>query len=174
MDRDETKKIVFIIANSYPTFKPSDMSMLVDVWHEMLKEYDYNEVAVATKSVILSNNSSFAPSVGQIVNKLQGLKQTGEINELEAWDMVSRAIRDSLYHAEEHFEKFPEIVKKCVGSAGQLNQWARADSEATETVIQSNFIKTYRTQVARQKELQMLPSEAWLMIEQSNTRLLEG
>ena len=37
MTRDEAKKIVMVIASTYPNWHPLDMSFTVDAWASMLK-----------------------------------------------------------------------------------------------------------------------------------------
>lgn len=43
MTRDETKKIVMIIASTYPNWHPSDMSFTVDAWALMLESFTYRQ-----------------------------------------------------------------------------------------------------------------------------------
>lgn len=52
MTREETKKIIMVMAASYPNYKPLDISMTVDAWQMMLEEYSYNEIALALKAYI--------------------------------------------------------------------------------------------------------------------------
>ena len=47
MTREETVKIIRIMVDSYPNYKPNDISETVDVWLMMLSDYDYNLVAMA-------------------------------------------------------------------------------------------------------------------------------
>ena len=70
MTREETVKIIRIMVDSYPNYKPNDISETVDVWHMMLSDYDYNLVAMALNAYILSDTSGFAPSIGQLVAKI--------------------------------------------------------------------------------------------------------
>ena len=100
-----------------------------------------------------------------VVDKLSGL------NELEAWDMVSRALRDSTYHAEERFAQLPELVQRCVGSPSQLRNWGQSDLKSVETVIQSNFMRTFRDMRDRQNTINALPVE---MKEEVYKRLQES
>ena len=39
MTRDEAKKIVMIIASTFPNWKPNNLSFTVDAWTAMLEEY---------------------------------------------------------------------------------------------------------------------------------------
>ena len=158
MTREETVKIIRIMVDSYPNYKPNDISETVDVWHMMLSDYDYNSVAMALKAYILSDTSGFAPSIGQLVAKIQTLTKPQELSEMEAWSLVKKAISNSAYDYVEEFHKLPQIVQKCVGSAYQLKCWA-LDEDFNEQVASSNFARSYRTMVARQEEFSKMPQE---------------
>lgn len=166
MTRDETVKIMRIICDSYPNYKPSNLSETVDVWCMMLSDYTYDQVSVALKAYILSDISGFAPSIGQLVGKIQTISQPQELNEMEAWSLVSRAIRNSTYNSVEEFAKLPPMVQKAVGLPDQLRTWAM-DENYNEQVASSNFIKCYRTEVARSQELSKMPSDVRKIIKRA-------
>ena len=146
------------MVDSYPNYKPNNISETVDVWHMMFSDYDYNLVAMALKAYILSDTSRFAPSIGQLVAKIQTLTKPQELNEMEAWSLVKKAISNSAYDYVEEFHKLPPIVRKCVGSSYQLKCWA-LDEDFNEQVASSNFARSYRTMVARQEEYIKMPQE---------------
>lgn len=158
MTREETVKIIRIMVDSYPNYKPNNISETVDVWHMMLSDYDYNLVAMSLKAYILSDTSGFAPSIGQLVAKIQTLTKPQELSEMEAWSLVKKAIGNSAYDYVDEFGKLPPIVQKCVGSAYQLKCWA-LDEDFNEQVASSNFARSYRTMVARQEEYMKMPQE---------------
>lgn len=170
MTRDETKKIIRIIADSYPNYKPSDISETIDVWSMMLEEYPYNQIAMALKAYILTDTSGFAPSIGQLVNKLTSAEP--QLNEMEAWSLVSKAIRNGYYGAEEEFAKLPEVVQKAVGNPANLRAWSHTDAESIENVVQSNFLRTYRAVVKREHEQEKLPDR--LKVAMNNVLMIEG
>lgn len=158
MTREETVKIIRIMVDSYPNYKPNNISETVDVWQMMLSDYDYNLVAMALKAYILSDTSGFAPSIGQLVAKIQTLTKPQELSEMEAWSLVKKAISNSAYDYVEEFHKLPPIIQKCIGSAYQLKCWA-LDEDFNEQVASSNFARSYRTMVARQEEFLKMPQE---------------
>lgn len=174
MNREETKRILRIMVDSYPNYKPVDMAETIDVWQMMLEDFSYQQVAMALKAYIMSDTSGFAPSIGQLVGKMQMISQPNELNEMEAWALVSKAIRNGYYGAEAEFAKLPEMVQKAVGQPSQLRQWAHSDMESIETVIQSNFIKTYRMVVKRESEIQRMPIEVRNMIGANSNQFLIG
>lgn len=159
MDREETKEIIRIMCASYPNYKPADISETIDIWASMLSEYSYEHIAVALKTYIATDTSGFAPSIGDIIQRANSLVGNGELNEIEAWTLVSKAIRNGYYGAEKEFEKLPPTVQKAVSSPEQLRMWATTDSKSIETVVASNFMRTYKTEVKRAEEYARLPED---------------
>lgn len=166
MERKETVRIIRIICDSYPNFKPNDLSETVDVWNMMLEEYTYNQIALALKAYILSDTSGFAPSIGQLVGKVHSITQPQELNEMEAWSLVSKAIRNSSYRCNEEYLKLPVAVQRAVGVPEQLRIWA-TDEEYNETVVMSNFQRAYRAEIAKSSEFGRFPKQMQDMISQN-------
>ena len=142
---------------AYPNYHPSDIAGTAAFWSDQLRDYKDAEVAIALRAYILSDTSGFAPSIGQIV-ALIPRNQDG-MSELEAWGMVRKAIRNGNYGAEEEFAKLPDNVRAAVGSPGQIRQWAAVDMDDLETVAQSNFLRSYRAVVARERMAGKLPEK---------------
>ncbi len=155
MTRDESKKLLMVIQAAYPNFKPENKSVTVDTWWIMLSDYTYGQVESAIKAFIRTDTKGYAPSIGQIIEKLQLLFGDTEINEMAAWGMVLKAIRNSSYHAEEEFAKLPPVIQRTIGDPNQLREWALTndpDGKALN-VIQSHFSRAYRQEAMRAKEL---------------------
>ncbi len=174
MTRDETVKIIRIMCDSYPNYKPNNISETVDVWCMMLEDYDYNQVSVALKAYVTSDTSGFAPSIGELIAKIQMISQPQELNEMEAWSLVSKALRNGTYGAVEEFSRLPPTVRETVGSPDNLRNWATSDYKAIESVIQSNFIKTYRSVTSRTEEIKRMPAEIQKLIEKVNQNSLKA
>lgn len=165
MTREETVKIIRIICGSFPNFKPSDLSETVDIWNMMLEEYTYNQIAGALKSYILADSTGFAPSIGQLIAKVKTIEEPAQLNESEAWGLVSKAIRNGYYGAVEEFSKLPPLVQKAVGIPDNIRNWSQTNLESVETVIQSNFLRAYRVEAQRAAEISKMPSDVKTMIE---------
>lgn len=168
MTREETVKIIRIICGSFPNFKPSDLSETVDIWNMMLEEYTYNQIAGALKSYILADSTGFAPSIGQLIAKVKTIEEPAQLNESEAWGLVSKAIRNGYYGAVEEFSKLPPLVQKAVGTPDNLRNWSQTNLESVETVIQSNFLRAYRVEAQRAAEISKMPSDVKIMIENTS------
>lgn len=174
MTREETVKIIRIMCDSYPNYKPNNISETVDVWCMMLEDYNYNQISVALKAYVTSDTNGFAPSIGELIAKIQMISQPQELNEMEAWSLVSKALRNGTYGAVEEFSRLPPTVQEAVGNPDNLRNWATSDYKAIETVIQSNFIKTYRSVTSRAEEIKRVPAEIQELIEKVNQNSLKA
>ena len=84
------------------------------------------------------------------------------MTEMEAWSRVRGAI--SYYHANEAFANLPPMLLKIVGSPNPLREWALMNGEVVNSVIQSNFMRSYKAKVEQEKEHAMLPSSTKQLI----------
>lgn len=156
MTRDETKLIVRVITESYPNFNPRDLSGTVNIWSQMLLDYEYKDISKALQKYILSDSSGFAPSIGQIV----GLIDAPISKEpLEAWSLVRKAICNGTYHSEEEFAKLPAEIQTAIGSAANLKEMAQMDVDVVESVEQSHFIRSYQAVIKRMDEEKRIPEK---------------
>lgn len=168
MTRKETVKIIRIMCDCYPNYKPNNLSETVDVWQMMLDEYSYNQVSIALKAYVTSDTSGFAPSVGEIAAKIQLVSQPQELDGMTAWGLVSKALRNGTYGAVEEFNKLPPLVRQAVGMPDNLKNWATSDYQTIETVIQSNFLRTYEVVVKRANEINRMPDNIKSLIKKTN------
>ena len=87
---------------------------------------------------------------------------------MTAWGLVSKALRNGTYGAVEEFNKLPPLVKQAVGMPDNLKNWAASDYQTIETVIQSNFLRTYETVVKCANEINRMPDNIKTLIEKTN------
>lgn len=159
LTKEEMKKIMRIMCNCFQNFRPSNIAETTDVWGMMLSDYTYQQISVALKSYILSDTSGFAPTIGQLVDMVHSVSKPQELNEMEAWALVSKAVRNSGYRYTEEFLKLPVIIQRAIGTPEQLHIWA-TDEEYNETVVMSNFQRSYRLVLMQKDESAKLPTEA--------------
>ena len=154
MQQDEVVKLLMMIQAAYPNYKPQDKTIAVNMWYEMLKDYDANAVLASFKAYVASDTSGFAPSIGQIVGKINlVLNESTDMDALEAWALVSKALRNGYYGAEAEYARLPELVQKAVGSPMNLRNWSQTDIKSIENVVMSQFISSYKTVQKRSQEL---------------------
>lgn len=170
MTRDETINILMSIQAAYPSFRVPDKTVAVNTWYSLLGEYEYGQVSAALKKYIQTNKSSFAPSIGQIIDEISDIYSKNEENEMEAWVLVQKAIRNSTYHADEEFDKLPEIVQKAVSHPRQLQEWAMMENidGRAWNVMQSNFMRTYRAEIEKEKNMRKLSPDLLNLISQKD------
>lgn len=163
MTRQEVIAILKILKANYPRFyqesTKEDLKDVVDLWSMMFADDNTKVVTEAVKALIVT--LKFPPTIADVKEKILIITKTDdEITEGEAWHLVFNALRNSSYNSVDEFEKLPTIIKKVVGSATQLREWASMDSDTVNSVIQSNFMRSYKAKRSEQKELEKLPETA--------------
>ena len=153
---------------SYPNFNPPDKTVTINTWFLLLKDNEYLAIEQALRAYITTDTSGFAPNIGQLLDKLHAIQSPQELNEMEAWSLVSKALRNGYYGAVEEFDKLPPLVQKAVGSPDNLRNWSQTDVKAIETVIQSNFMRSYAAIVKREYEIKKMPADVQALIEDVN------
>lgn len=163
MNRQETVKIMAVLEVAYPQFysKQSEETKLaaVELWATMFSDTDYRLVAAAVKSFIATDVKGFPPSIGIINEKVYKILHKDELTEVEAWEHVKKALGNSLYNAADEFAALPPILQAIIRTPKQLTLWAKMDEDEVETVIASNFQRSYRAKAQNAKEYEMLPSD---------------
>lgn len=157
MTREETVKILMAIQAAYPNFKVPDKTIAVDTWHMALSDYTYKEISIALNIYIRSDTSGFAPNIGQIIDKTQFLSQQNDLNEMEAWEKIFKAIKNSGYNSEEEFSRLPPILQKIVVSPGALKEMALAEvNDNTISGWKREYIAAYKKALTAEKEVRKL------------------
>ncbi len=150
MTRDDVKKLLFTIMHVYPNFSTIDFANTVDAWTFLLHDYEYAEISQALKYYDDMSGSNFAPTPAKLKEYARTLQDLAVMDKVEAWNLVRDALKDSAYHSKERFEELPDLVKKAVGGASQLKDWATR-GDYNESVVASNFQRNYEAAVIRGK-----------------------
>lgn len=167
MTREKIQDFLAMIQATYPNFNPPSKTAAVNAWTLALEEYEEKAVHTAFKLYMQTNTSGFAPAPGQIIEKIHIMTQPQELNEMEAWSLVYRAICNSGYHCVEEFSKLPPLVQKAVGLPCNLREWAMTENLNLE-VVMSNFQRAYKAELKRHEELQKMPQNIRNLIEKAN------
>lgn len=191
MTREETLCIMGVLKAAYPAYyrdlSRRDAETVVGLWTEMFADDPAQMVAAAVKALIATDAKGYPPHIGAVKDKLRKLEQPREMTELEAWALVRQAIRgasmepwsrrlsavsgvDSRTSAERNFAKLPPLLQKLVGSPAQLAEWGKVEEDKLGTVVQSNFMRSYRARAAQEREFQALPQDVRAMIGQAAGR----
>ena len=168
MTRDDVIKIMSVLRGAYPHFyrdiSKQEAYDTINLWTDMFSNDDASIVASAVKSLIDGDDKGFPPTIGQVKAKMRLLVGSDELTEAEAWNLVSKAVKNGLYGAVEEFEKLPPAVKRIVGSPSQLRDWASMDSDMLHSVVASNFQRSYKVVATREKEIAALPDDVKKLI----------
>lgn len=158
MTREQTVDLVRSIVNIFPNWKPENLTETVNAWHWALEEYPAPAIKGSLQIYLRTNKSGFAPSVSQLIDGMHKPKDQDRMTEGEAWYLVKKAIADSNYNAKERFEELPPEVQRAVGGHEMLRQWAMTDSDEINTVIMSNFQRTYKAVVSQNEYAERVPA----------------
>ena len=166
MTRQEALAVLAILKTAYPMFyknySKEDINAAVDLWATMFADDPAHIVTEAVKSLICT--LKYPPTIADVKEKIAMImqSQTQTMTEMEAWQRVKAAI--SYYNAGENFAELPPILQKIVGSPNVLREWALMNGEVVNSVIQSNFMRSYKAKVEQEKEHAMLPSSTKQLI----------
>ena len=168
MKKSETVDCITYLSAAYPgaykRFTEQKFETLIAVWYNTFSEYPVEMVMVGVQGYISTDTSGFPPSPGQVIKIIQDLTAEKETNSMEAWAIVKKAVNSPRDRMEEAFRTLPPLIQKVVGGHHQLMAWGNVNEEEFETVIQSNFMRTYETEKRRQKQIDMLPERIKRMI----------
>lgn len=164
MTKKEMAEIIAIMQANYPDdfrgMSDTAMNAKINLWFMQFRDDSYMEVMTAVMAHIATDTNRFMPPVGVIKAKLVEIRrpEDAEMTELEAWDLISKATRNSTYNSVEEFDKLPPVVKRLVGSPMQLKEWAAMDTDTLQSVVASNFQRSYKARAAHEREYLALSS----------------
>ena len=162
MNKTEAAKIIAILQVNYPeNFRGKSDDVIkatVDLWARAFADEPYTMVSAAVMTHMVSDTNRFMPPVGVIKAKIAEMLKPDEMTEQEAWSLVANALRNCTYGAEEEYAKLPPAVQRAVGGASQLKDWAMMDTETVQSVVASNFQRSYRVTSQRERDWEKLPS----------------
>lgn len=168
MNREETLLIMGTLKAAYPSYyrgmSRKDADGVVELWEKMFADDDMELVTAAVKALIATDDKGFPPHIGAVKAKMRQITTPGQMSALEAWELVYKAIKRSGYNSKEEFEKLPPAIQRLVGAPSQLKDWALMDAGTVQSVISSNFQKSYQARAKQETEYQALPSDIKQMI----------
>lgn len=171
MNRQETGAIMDILKAAYPRLYADQKELrgALNLWHDMFADDDVRIVAAAVKRLIATDTKGFPPPIGAVKEQIWRIQNSDQITEQEAWQMVAKAVNTS--NAERSFNELPPEVRQIVGSPVQLTEWGRMDETAFQSVVASNFQRSFRARKEVEKERAKLPQDV-RRLEQIATRAL--
>lgn len=163
MTKRETVELMTVLQANYPdSFRGQSEAVIgakITLWHRMFGEYPKEVVNAAAMAFMATDTKGFMPSVGQIMEQIQRLNRKDDRTPDEAWRLVYRAIQNSTYWAEDEFKKLPEDIQRFVGHPDQLKQWALMEADVVQSVIASNFQRSFKVRQANDRDYEKLPGD---------------
>lgn len=149
-------------------FRNMDTNLLrekIALWSEMLESTDSRMLDYAVKFWIANNTSGFPPTVGQINQIIREALEPEALTELEAWQMVKKAIRNSseMEDARREWNALPEDVRAPL-KPSDLMEWGQLKSDIVNTTISAAYRRSYTAKRQRVWEQKALPESTRLMI----------
>lgn len=162
-------KLLGIIYEAYHFFgkdqTPEKAAVAVKLWHNVIGNAPYDLVEAAIYAHIAKNE--YPPTIAHIRKEMENLTadEADELTETEAMNMILAAASNSIYNAGAEFKKLPPILQQLVGSPGQLRNLATMDVKTINSVVTSNFSRSYKIMISRQREKNLLPEISRLYLE---------
>lgn len=146
MTPGEAGKLLAVLDQLYPnTKKATNPTAQARSWALVLCDWSYRQMEAALVAFVANDKRGFPPAPGQLIETAKNLQTKGDdMTEQEAWALVQRALSNGMYGYQEEWDKLPAQVQACIGGAHQLHEWALADSSAVNTVVASNFMRSFR------------------------------
>ncbi len=151
MKKEETKQILTALREMYPnsfTNHTKEGSWLVlEMWHDILKNEDARLVRAALRKCVEENTTNFAPTIGQIRNKMLDMVQIKEMDAEEAWNIArgfwSSIPSDNAWEIEADWNKLPKAIKRIYSPADMVELGFRTSSKDVTTYEKPRFMKQW-------------------------------
>lgn len=173
MTKEEVKKVLMVLEVTFSNFTVDNPERMVDAWHLFLNDYPADEILLALKTYITTQGSAYAPSVSELIAMTRKPVELSVPDEVGLWAAVRKAISRGLYDSQEEFNKLPEIAQKIVRRPEQLYEWAQMESSDIDTVVRSNFRRSYESITRKSAEIAALPKEIREQIESREQKGIE-
>lgn len=156
MNRKETGKILGLIQAYYPRFLDGrNPDITLDGWQMIFADDPYEIVQSALMAYVSTETKGFPPMPGALKELMK--PKAAEVSEFEAWHEVKRALSNSIYGSKEEFDRLSPLCKRIVGSPNVLREWAVLDTEELDTIVGSNFQRSYRAIAKNTRDYEKLP-----------------
>lgn len=130
---------------------------MAKTWQTIFADDKYDDVSDAVTAYACRDERGFPPHVGAI-KELLWQQNNPYISESSAWAIVKKSIGGSPATIADRFYALPASIQKAVGDPSTLRKWGSVEEEHLETVVGSNFRRSYREIIQREKSVSKLPA----------------
>lgn len=170
MNRLDVLKLVSLCSINYRNFpEQGKEEMLIELWHSMLDDVNYEIAEMAIKKHI--SLSHFPPTIADLREQIGKITKPYIPTSLEAWGEVTRVIRKyGSYRESEAMKELNGITKKAVEYIGFR------DLCISENVMadRAHFLKTYDSLSERESERYALNTNLIEKIEMQKFKMIGG
>lgn len=151
----------YVFPTYFSKLSANDLKGLCETWATFFADTDSVVFAKAFHACAYTN--TFFPSIAEVQQQIVTLTQPEQLTEQEAWSLVRKALTMSNWtengiSMQRGWDSLPPEVQRVVGSKTVLRDWALTDTDQVNTVIASNFMRSYRVIAAREEKYRALPS----------------
>ena len=152
----ETGRLLALIQAYYPNFANGrDISVTANAWQLIFADDPYDQTQRAVIAFVATDTKGFPPMPGALKELMH--KRPDAMSAMQAWRLVRKAAENGWYNSEEEFEKLPPLCQRIVGAPGTLKDWATMEASELETVVGSNFQRSYKQLETDQAYYEKLP-----------------
>lgn len=153
------EKLALAYPAQYARLGAAELKGQIELWSGTMEGYSLEQAVIGLRVFLRGDTKGFAPVPGQVIDCIERVQRPAEAGytNTECIALIRRAIGDSLYHAEEAFERLPELCRRAVGTPRNLAEWGQLDSREVETVISSQIIRALEATRVRMREDAKLP-----------------
>ena len=139
----ETAKLLALIQVYYPRFSEGrDINVTAKAWFLIFADDEYSKAEKAVIAYVATETKGFPPMPGALKELM--IQKPDSMSAMQAWHLVRKAAENGWYHSSDEFEKLPPLCQRIVGSAGTWKDWATMDLSELESVVGSNFQRSYK------------------------------
>ncbi len=175
MTENDTLGIMAVIKAAYPSYYKGmtklEAEKVLGLWHELFADDDPAIVGAAVKALIACDTKGYPPHIGAVKEYIGKIKQPDTMTEQDAWGLVYKAITRSGYDSSAEYKKLPPVLQRLVGSPSQLRDWSMMDGDMVNSVVASNFMRSYRARASYEREALALPDSVKSAIGQITERM---
>lgn len=173
MSFEDTAKIMGVLEAAFPAFyrgqTESQRAATLRLWHMQFSGTAYGLVEAAVLRIISTQVESYPPTIASVNAAIRELETDEDQTGIEAWGLVRRAISNGLYGARQEWERLPKTIQKIV-TPEQIRNWA-GDDNFNESVVSSNFMRSYAVVAKQEKEIAMIPENVRGLIAETLNRM---
>lgn len=144
MERKDIQEMLATMQAIFPNYKPENKTVAVSGWLFLLQNEKKEDVYKAFEIFCKTDTKGFAPNPAQLLKIIREM-ESETIAGGEAWAIVRKGLKNGIYGSKEEFAKMPEVIQRSIGTPGTLREWAMMETEVIESVIMSQFLKSYAT-----------------------------